>query len=220
MEAMIANDQEKEWMEPLLDLRNELDIKDDRHLRDFRRMNGWVQLFHDEPIHGPYTKKSREHWLRRVLQAQRDAREDAPDSLKRIELIRMDELREIRRIWREEKHEFDDALPRIYEHETGEAFPRDVESADLGAEEWQALSEVCDGDELLFDLSARLLDTERQYLRMSRRIGVFQALERLLELRGHASKDEAIEEARARSRDRTATVDEQLAALRGAHGIT
>ena len=56
MSAMIQNDEEKEWMLPLLELRNELDVADDRHLRDFRRMNGSVQLFHDRPIPGPYTQ--------------------------------------------------------------------------------------------------------------------------------------------------------------------
>lgn len=45
MEAMIQNDEEKEWLQPLLDLRNELDIKNDRHRRDFRRLHGNVQLF-------------------------------------------------------------------------------------------------------------------------------------------------------------------------------
>ncbi len=45
MEAMIQNDQEKEWLQPLLDLRNELDIEDDRPKRDFRRIFGKVQLF-------------------------------------------------------------------------------------------------------------------------------------------------------------------------------
>ncbi len=52
MAAMIANDEEKEWMLPLLALRNEIDINDadaekkankvarDKHNRDFRRMNG------------------------------------------------------------------------------------------------------------------------------------------------------------------------------------
>ena len=45
MSAMIQNDDEKEWMLPLLELRNDLDVADDRHLRDFRRMNGPVQLF-------------------------------------------------------------------------------------------------------------------------------------------------------------------------------
>jgi DNA sulfur modification protein DndC len=40
MAAMIQNDSEKQWMQPLLELRNELDLSDDRHLRDFRRMAG------------------------------------------------------------------------------------------------------------------------------------------------------------------------------------
>ncbi|MBE8233348.1 MAG: DNA phosphorothioation system sulfurtransferase DndC [Endozoicomonadaceae bacterium] len=52
MAAMIANDEEKEWMLPLLQLRNEIDINDsnkakksnkiarDKSNRDFRRMNG------------------------------------------------------------------------------------------------------------------------------------------------------------------------------------
>ncbi len=78
MEAMIKNDEEKVWMTPLLELRNELGNPDDRSLRDFRRMNGNVQLFHDRTIPGPYTKTSREHWLRRVLEAQQLARSEGP----------------------------------------------------------------------------------------------------------------------------------------------
>ncbi|NMG61096.1 DNA phosphorothioation system sulfurtransferase DndC, partial [Geitlerinema sp. P-1104] len=82
MEAMIQNDEEKEWMKPLLDIRNELDLKNDRDRRDFRRIHGNVQLFERnkngemsvEPIPGPYTKKWREHWLRRVLEAQETVR--------------------------------------------------------------------------------------------------------------------------------------------------
>ena len=52
MAAMIQNDAEKEWMLPLLDVRNALDVRDsdgtrsDYHLRDFRRLNGAVMLFH------------------------------------------------------------------------------------------------------------------------------------------------------------------------------
>ena len=82
MHAMIQNDQEKEWMLPLLELRNELDPpktpEGDRHLRDFRRMNGAVQLFHNRPIPGPYKQRVREDWLRKVLQAQRHIRENGP----------------------------------------------------------------------------------------------------------------------------------------------
>ncbi|MFN5838280.1 MAG: DNA phosphorothioation system sulfurtransferase DndC, partial [Pseudanabaena sp.] len=119
MEAMILNDDEKEWMQPMLDLRNALDSPDDWDKRDFRRMSGNVQLFtHNsdgkqevKPIPGPYTKTWRENWLRKLLKAQTEARKNAPPEMQAIELITQAELSEIRRIWREDKHEFDDALP-------------------------------------------------------------------------------------------------------------
>src|SRR4051812_36515028 len=125
MEAMIKNDEEKVWMTPLLELRNELgDFAADRQRRDFRRMSGRVQLFHGRPIPGPYKKTWREHWLRRVLQAQRKARELGPPEVSELQLIAPDELHEIRRIWLYEKHEFEDALPRIYLEETGLPFEK------------------------------------------------------------------------------------------------
>src|SRR5947209_1474117 len=98
MEAMIKNDEEKVWMTPLLELRNELDLPD-RDRRDFRRMNGRVQLFHGRTIPGPYTKEWREHWLRRVLEAQQSARAEGPSEFRGLRLITPEELHEIRRIW-------------------------------------------------------------------------------------------------------------------------
>lgn len=69
------------------------------------------------------TKKSREHWLRRVLEAQVEVRRLGPHEFKELELIAMAGLQEIRSIWLYEKHEFDDSLPRIYEEVTGQPFP-------------------------------------------------------------------------------------------------
>ncbi|MEI2422786.1 DNA phosphorothioation system sulfurtransferase DndC, partial [Arthrospira platensis SPKY2] len=128
MEAMILNDEAKEWMQPLLDIRNELDVKNDHDKRDFRRIFGTVQLFERnvdgetsvEPIPGPYKREWREYWLRRVLEAQQQVRKNAPPDMRDITLIQPEELSEIRRIWLEEKHEFDDSLPRIYQEVTGE----------------------------------------------------------------------------------------------------
>src|SRR5262249_27449642 len=104
MTAMIQNDEEKEWMMPLLKLRNALDFRtgggdseegSDRHLRDFRRMSGAVQLFHDRPIHGPYTQAAREDWLRRLLAAQTWIRKNGPVEVRGIVLITLEELEEI-----------------------------------------------------------------------------------------------------------------------------
>jgi DNA sulfur modification protein DndC len=202
MEAMIHNDQEKEWLQPLLDIRNELDIQDDRPKRDFRRIYGKVELFERnldgttsiEPIPGPYTKYWREYWLRKVLEAQQQVRENAPAPFQDLTLITTEELSEIRRIWLEEKHEFDDSLPRIYEAVTGKTFqdPRiGAGNSLLGSDEWNTLEELCEEDEMHLELMARLLDTERQYFTKSRRVGIYQALEKCFETSSR-SKEEAI----------------------------
>jgi DNA sulfur modification protein DndC len=203
MEAMIQNDEEKEWLQPLLDIRRELDIQNDRDKRDFRRIYGRVELFERnvdgemsvEPIPGPYTKYWREHWLRRVLEAQTQVRRTAPPEMRDITLITHEELSEIRRIWLEEKHEFDDSLPRIYEEVTGEPFQDSRPSAErrlLGSDEWTVLNEICE-DEMHLELMARLLDTENQYHAKSRR-GVYDSLEKCF-ASSSRSKDEAIENA-------------------------
>jgi len=189
MEAMIQNDEQKEWMQPLLDIRNELDIKDDRDKRDFRRIWGEVQLFERnlegetsvQLIPGPYTKYWREHWLRRVLEAQTQIRKTAPENMRDITLISPEELSEIRRIWLEEKHEFDDSLPRIYQEVTGEEFTDPRPGSDyslLGLDEWKVLEEVCEDDAMHLELMAKLLDTERQYHKKTRRVGIYDSLEK------------------------------------------
>ncbi|MEG4426427.1 MULTISPECIES: DNA phosphorothioation system sulfurtransferase DndC [unclassified Microcoleus] len=203
MEAMIQNDEEKEWMQPLLDIRNELDIKNDRDKRDFRRIYGRVELFERnmgddttsvEPIPGPYTKFWREHWLRRVLEAQTQIRKTAPLEMRDITLITPEELSEIRRIWLEEKHEFDDSLPRIYEEVTGEPFEDSRPAAErklLGSDEWTAIEEICSEDKMHLELMAKLLDTERQYYTKPRRTGIYADLDKCFETSSR-SKDEAI----------------------------
>jgi len=206
MEAMIQNDDEKEWMQPLLDLRNQLDVHDDYDRRDFRRLTGRVQLFERNtgkssaevvPIPGPYTKHWREEWLRQVLTSQRLARQNAPEQMKDITLISIQELSEIRRIWREEKHEFDDALPRIYREVTGEIFndPRpDVGRNSLGTDEWQLLEQLCKEDAMHLELMTKLLDTERQYQLTSNRSGILKDLKKCFDTSSR-DKEAAIEAA-------------------------
>ncbi len=219
MEAMIQNDEEKEWMQPLLEIRNELDVEDDHDRRDFRRIYGKVELFERNtgdgetsinPIPGPYTKYWREYWLRRVLQAQVEVRKNAPEGMEDITLIQPEELSEIRRIWLEEKHEFDDSLPRIYQEVTGEPFydtRLGTNNQILGSDEWSVLEEICDGDEMHLELMAKLLDTERQYHTKSRRVGIYESLEKCFETSSR-NKEEAIENAHYKRNLKTA-VEEQ-----------
>lgn len=210
MEAMLLNDESKEWMQPLLDLRDELDFRGEekrqieREHRDFRRMSGDVQLFERNtddgteviPIPGPYIKTHREKLLSKLLATQQEVREKAPLHMKNIELISLAELNEIRRIWREEKHEFDDALPRIYREVTGKIFPDTHPNLDrsLGSEEWNLLAELCQDDPMHLELMAKLLDTERQFQASARRVGIFEALEKCFDTSSRPP-EQAIKEA-------------------------
>ena len=194
MEAMIKNDDEKVWMTPLLDIRNDLgDFSKEPERRDYRRMSGRVQLFHDGLVRGPYTKEFREHWLRRVLAAQSEVRRIGPSEFRDIELISLPELHEIRRIWLYEKHEFDDRLPALYQETVGAAFP--VTASDdtlLRSEDWSILQEACGGDQELFQLQSSLLDIEREFRGMSRRAGIYEALEDRLRAGQYSSEQEAL----------------------------
>jgi DNA sulfur modification protein DndC len=194
MEAMIRNDDEKVWMIPLLELRNDLgDFSRDRSRRDYRRMSGRVQLFHGDLVRGPYTKNTRDYWLERVLRAQMRVREIGPEEFRCLDLISIAELKEIRRIWLYEKHEFDDSLPRIYREVTGEEFPdTPADDSVLGSEDWELLREVCGKDEDFFLLLTRLLDTERQFRGMVRRSGIYEALEDELRIGQYGSEESAL----------------------------
>jgi DNA sulfur modification protein DndC len=199
MAAMIQNDEEKEWMLPLLELRNELGQRDDRHRRDFRRMSGRVQLFHDRPIPGPYKQSVREYWLRRVLDVEAWLRAHGPDEVRDIELISMAELVEIRRIWVMDKHEIEDRLPRIYEEVRGKPFAgRFDDSLVFGATELGVLREVCGEDELHYELARELLDIEWRARTKLRRAGLFDALEQAFQRNFFADQSDAVEHARRR----------------------
>lgn len=213
MTAMIQNDEQKEWMLPLLELRNALDVADDRPLRDFRRMHGRVQLFRerDEPIPGPYTQAAREDWLRRLLEAQTWIRANGPEYVADIELVSMDELHEIRRLWVFEKHEIEDRLPLIYEEVTGELFPGPTfdEQLALGRDGLEELAAVCGDNRLHYELVRELLAVERRYRTMSRRSGLFDALESAFRKSYFDDEADAIESARQR---RVASSDEETVA--------
>ncbi len=199
MSAMIQNDEEKEWMLPLLELRNELDIVDDKPLRDWRRMHGGITLFHDQPVHGPYTQEAREHWLRRVLEAQTWIRNEGPEAMRAMELISLPELHEIRRIWVYEKHEIEDSLPGIYAAVTGEPFPGKAltDQVALGADDISILRDICGDDPLHFEMTRSLLSVERRYRTMARRAGLLNEMEDVI----RRSFYEGVEDASERARD-------------------
>jgi len=220
MAAMIQNDTEKDWMQPLLDIRDEIaDTTTGRKMRDFRRLSGNVSLHKGEFVPGPYTQKGRAHWLRRVLGAQTWVRENGPKDVGDIELISLDELREIRRIWVTEKHEYEDLLPRIYEETVGEPFPngRFDDQFPFDAKALELLRGESSSD-LQYELLRELIGIEHTHRTQVRRVGLWDDIDKAFNRSAYESPDEAVAHAKALSRGRASaasgnrtTYDEQRA---------
>ncbi len=202
MQAMIHNDEEKQWMMPLLNLRYEIDFrvmpKGDRALRDYRRMNGRVQLFHGQPIPGPYKKEFREHMLYRVLETQALVRRKGPQYVRNLSLIQLEEIEEIRRIWVVEKYEMEDSLPRIYREATGKEYPGSKlnDSAVFGTDEMNLLRELCGENQNQYEMVRELLAIGNRQKLAIRRTGVFQSLQSAIERNFFADEEDAIDRAR------------------------
>lgn len=200
MEAMIANDDEKAWMTPLLEFRNEFGNEEkDRDRRSFRKMGGFLQGSYGQLYHGPYKKKYRQEWLERLLRMQVEINQEGPEEFRDLELITIEELRAIRRIWVLDKHEFEDALPGIYEKVMGKEFddPEWVGSQTFGKEEWDILKDVCaelydeKDHELVFEMMYSLVDTENRANSMNQRKGILDSLEKCITKTFYADEKDA-----------------------------
>ena len=216
MSAMVQNDDEKSWMEPLLQLRDELD-QHNHDKRDFRRLSGNVQLFVEDDersVPGPYTKKNRELWLTLLLKAQSVIRKNPklPSDLKSIELISQEELNEIRRIWFYEKLEIEDTVPKICEQESKSQYHFEAleDSHVFDYETLKILKETCANDELTFELARGLLEVERKYYKSNRRLGLFDAFENVFKKSFYKDKSDALEHAREKKKIKNQTPDQQL----------
>ena len=199
MAAMIQNDEEKSWMMPMLDFRNEIvgDWNTDRNRRDFRRKDGRLTLHNDRLVHGPYTKKTREWFLKRLLEVEKLVHEIGPAEIQGVPLITKDEMQLIRQIWLDEKHEFDDALPRIYEEVTGKKYSDNLISKNkyFGADEATLLQSVCSemyaDEKLLPELQRALLDTEAKADAISNKRNVILNFEKEIEKAIYRDEEDA-----------------------------
>lgn len=206
MQAMIQNDEQKQWMQPILDFRNNHLAIEDRSKRDFRRMNGRLTLFKDELVHGPYTQDHRITLLKELLTTQRTVQEaDRAQGTQLIELISTDELDEIRRIWVEEKGEIEDWVPRIYVEVFGVPYPgKELEPAPLEVTDLAMLKEVAaeietdSGSALeLYKLARSLLAVQFQSIEAHKRSKHLDRLESVLKHYAFRNEEEALEFARS-----------------------
>ncbi len=193
MQAMIQNDEEKGWMSEMLTFRDSLDVKNDREHREFRRMDGKLMVHNDRLVHGPYKQYYREALLKKLLTIQKNIQSIKSLHVPEFDLITMDELKEIRRIWLHEKHEIEDSLPRIYESIMGEPFP-DKKNAYwfFGQEEMSTLRDVCQGGDLQFELIRELLSIEKKYSFKIKRAGLFQDLEKAMKKHFYEDEEDAL----------------------------
>ena len=224
LSAMIQNDEEKAWMLPLLEFRNYIaaynqdsDLSQnelDRSRRDFRRMTGSLTWHRNRLVHGPYTKDVREDFLERLLKLQLFIQETGPEEVRNAELITIKELRYIRKIWLNEKHEFDDSLPKIYLRVMGKEFDDSsiVKNKYYAQPEWDLLSEVCQDlypdYELMLELQSSLLDIEARNSAISSTKNVLKNLESKIKQAYYKDEEDAEELMRQR-RARRGIIDEE-----------
>ncbi len=189
MGAMIRNDRSYDWMCPLLELRDELALRDPQH-RGVSREDGRARLYNGKAVHGPYDQDGRAYWLRRVLQTQRMLAERVPDDFEYTELVSLEELEEIRRIWVIEKHEIEDRLPLIWQEEMDEPYPGATldDAIPFDREELELLDQSLPDCPECFELVCSLLEVERQYRTKVRRAGLFEALDD--KIRQHFRRDD------------------------------
>ena len=161
-------------------------------------------------VHGPYTKATREYFLRRLLEVEKLVHEIGPQEIKEVPLITMEELSVIRQIWLDEKHEFDDALPKIYEEVTGKIYNDNIISKNkyFGAFELKVLNNICKElypeEQLLAEMQCALLDIEAKAAAISNKKNVIVNFEKEIKkafYRDEADAKQLAEERNARNED-------------------
>ncbi|WP_320005684.1 DNA phosphorothioation system sulfurtransferase DndC [Maridesulfovibrio sp.] len=210
LENMATNDKANEWLLPLIQYRNHLTVKDDKKMRDFRRMKGSVEFYKGKPIHGPYLQSQREIFLRQLLKTEKTMRQNAPMDFGDISLISIEELKEIRRIWLVEKHEIEDRLPVIYKDETGKTFPgTNLQHYHcFGEEELKLLEEICGPENRLsYEMIRELLDLMWEYQTKLRRAGLYDRMEQVIRKAFYDSKDDAVNFTKQYNKVRTVEED-------------
>jgi len=202
MQAMIQNDEQKQWMQPILDFRDKHLAVEDRSNRDFRRMNGRLTVFREELVHGPYTQAHRAKLLKELLTAQRLVRNaDQKQGTQQIELISIDELDEIRRIWVEGKGEIEDLVPNIYTEVFETAYPgQELEQAPLDRADLAMLEQVAsevdsepEAAHELYKLTRSLLAVQFQSIEAHKRSKHLDRLEGVLRHYAFRNENEALE---------------------------
>ena len=149
---------------PLRDFRNWLvELRSNPDARDYRRRNGSVYLMSNgEYGRGPFTMETRKEILRRLLQLEVDTG---------FELITMDELKMIDKMWEDEGDLSRRALVDIYAEVKGQQLPWDsYRQAKYDEDTLVLLQDLCEKYDVPFELMSKLMisvDNSKFYTRSS-----------------------------------------------------
>lgn len=136
---------------PLRDFRNWLvELRSNPEARDYRRRNGSVYIMaNGEFGRGPFTMDARKEILRRLLQLEHETG---------FELISIEELKTIDKMWEDEGDLSRRALVDIYFEEKHERLPWDsFKKAKYDPETLSIITELCAKHDIPFDLMSKLM---------------------------------------------------------------
>ena len=179
MENMI--DSGHEWMIPLLDFRDWLSAtqstEDKASQREYKGRDGRIRISKNGKLrYRTYTLAFSQEMLKRLLETQLEVQEHDPE----FELISMEELKEIRKLWISERQDWTDSLPDIYETIMKKPFPQNFSDLPLpGETELRLLQELCAKYQVPIRLPQKLLDAEWQTFGMFKRSKIHQTIDKI-----------------------------------------
>lgn len=184
MEAMV--DSGEEWLEPLLEYRDLLSstqIPEKKYIyREVKRRNGRVAFNHSNGKHvpGPYKLSFCKELLTKLLEVQKQVQAEAPLGEAPI-LIHPSELHEIRRLWRSERGDWADSVPKIVKETLGIDLDWSIEDSALyNDQDYRLLDELCTQHNVPIDLLVKLVDAEKASHGLKRRHSIHNQLAKIL----------------------------------------
>lgn len=182
MENLIDNGED--WMIPMLEFRNLLNETTDPKLkskyRNLKGRDGKIRETRDGQKLARRTLKPawKMEFLKRLLLVQKSIRKNGPDP--NTELITLDELNIIRRIWINEDSDWKDSLPKLYKDVFGEEFPGiRNDSSYFNTDDLSHLENVCKQENVAIELVSKLIDLENQMSGLTKRSGIIQKIDKL-----------------------------------------
>ncbi len=179
------------WLKPLQKFREMLVETQDpekKHIyRDYKRRNGSIYFVKGNCKdgskklgRGPYKFEYRKFFLEKLLETEKEVNENNPYG-EEIKLISIDELIEIRRIWRLEEGDWEDSVLKIYKKVYGKELEIPREEIGIFSAEDKKLIEMLSKEENVNPkLVIRLLNTCQYNIFSSRRTSLIRKLEKIL----------------------------------------